>query len=336
MKEGRFNLAETGFILVAIPLVFQLVLSFPLSDTLSKIERQTLARLRSTRIISAASQVSLEFYSIAAMLTLFRFTRDPAIADSYRASRRAANETGEYLILLTSDRPEQRERAEKVNKLGDEAAAIVSGFEHSMEMGMSAVIEASRFRHQVNRIFVPMINELDALVKEERLRLTGEQPDFDRLFRVIAIGFGANLLLSGFLALFFFRTIISRIDRLKYNLKRCAEREKLAPMLEGRDEFVRLDEAFHRMDEQLTAIENRKREFVAMINHDLRTPLTTLQYVVALALKGSYGDFSEEERAILAQQEEKIVQLVDYVNEFLADEKRKSEAAIRADNEDSH
>lgn len=270
------------------------------------------------------------------MLTLFRFTRDPAIADSYRTSRRAAKETGEYLILLTSDRPEQRERAEKVNKLGDEAAAIVSGFEHSMEMGLSAVIEASRFRHQVNRIFVPMINELDALVKEERLRLTGEQPNFDRLFKVIAIGFGANLLLSGFLAIFFFRAIISRIDRLKYNLKCCAAREKLAPTLEGRDEFVRLDEAFHRLDDQLTAIESRKREFVAMINHDLRTPLTTLQYVVALALKGSYGEFSEEERVTLAQQEEKLVELVDYINEFLADEKRKSAAEISTDSEVSH
>lgn len=331
LKNGVFNLAETGLILVAVPLIFQLVLSSQLSDALSKIEKQTLARLRSTAIISAASQVSLHFYSIASLLTLFRFTRDPAIADGYRNGKQAAKESGNYLIELTRDRPDQRERAEKVVSLGEEAAAIISEFERPMEMGMTAVLEAPRVRREINRIFVPIITELDTLVKQERQRLTGEQPDFDLLFKLMCVGFIANLFLSGFLALFFSRSIISRIDRLTANLRSCAERGELAPNLQGRDEFVNLDKAFHRMNDSLTAIESRKREFVAMINHDLRTPLTTLQYVVALALKGSYGEFSEDEKTQLAQQEEKLIELVDYINEFLADEKKESEARKSVD-----
>ena len=90
---------------------------------------------------------------------------------------------------------------------------------------------------------------------------------------------------------------------------------------------MHLDRVFHQFNDSLSSIERQKREFVAMINHDLRTPLTTLQYVLALALKGSYGEISEAEKETLLKQENELLKLVNYVNDFLTDEKKKAKSS---------
>lgn len=325
VKNGLFNLSETGLILVAVPLIFELGLAVALSDTLSKIEKQTISQLHSKSIVSNAGQINDGFYSMAMYLTLWKYTKDPGIGGQYKSAVAEAHDSVDRLIALTRDSPEQQARALKIRQYGIEADAVVAQFARPIVTGVLAMIEASAFRRELRKSFVPMLEELEVLVQEENNRLTKVKPDLQGLFKTICFGLLANLVLSCFLALFFARSIIARIDRLTDNLKSCAERTELAPTLQGRDEFVHLDKVFHQFNDSLTSIERQKREFVAMINHDLRTPLTTLQYVLALALRGSYGEFSEGQKEVLVKQEDELLNLVNYVNDFLAEEQKKAE-----------
>lgn len=75
----------------------------------------------------------------------------------------------------------------------------------------------------------------------------------------------------------------------------------------GNDELARLESAFHQMaariDRQVSELQqtdNLRRELVANISHDLRTPLTTLQgYLETLSLKNSSLTASERENYLL-------------------------------------
>jgi hypothetical protein len=325
VKNGLFTLSETGMILVAVPLIFELGLALTLSDTLSKIEKQTISQLHSKAIVSTAGQINNGFISMAMYLTWWKYSKDPSIGAQYQNAVAAAHDSVDRLILLTRDNPDQNARALKIRQYGLEADAVVARFAKPILSGVSALIEGPRFLREMRKSFVPMLEELEVLVQEENNTLTKVKPDLEGLFKTICFGLLANLLLSCFLALFFAKSIIARIDRLTYNLKCCAERTELPPTLQGRDEFVHLDRVFHQFNDSLTSIERQKREFVSMINRDLRTPLTTLQYVLALALRGSYGEFSERQKEVLLEQEDKLLNLVDYVNDFLAEEQKKAE-----------
>ncbi len=325
VKNGLFNLSETGLILVAVPLIFELGLALALSDTLSKIEEQTISQLHSKAIVSTAGQINNGFYSMAMYLTWWKYSKDPSIAGQYKNAVAEAHDSVDLLISLTRDNPEQNARALKIRQLGTDAESVVAQFAKPIVSGVSSMIEVVGFRRDLSKSFMPMLDELKVLVKEEENRSTNVNPDLDGLLKIVCFGLLANLLLSCYLALFFARSIIARIDRLTDNLKCCAERTELAPSLEGRDEFVHLDKVFHQFNDLLTSIERQKREFVAMINHDLRTPLTTLQYVLALALRGSYGELSEGQKEVLAKQENELLNLVNYVNDFLAEEVKKAE-----------
>ncbi|NTV89899.1 MAG: HAMP domain-containing histidine kinase, partial [Clostridiales bacterium] len=57
-------------------------------------------------------------------------------------------------------------------------------------------------------------------------------------------------------------------------------------VVEGRDEVGRLAEAFNNMKSQLSATERMRREFIANVSHDLRTPLTSINGLVEGMLEG--------------------------------------------------
>jgi signal transduction histidine kinase len=110
-------------------------------------------------------------------------------------------------------------------------------------------------------------------------------------------------------------------------MERCSRKQPLLPRLSGRDELKEFDDVLHNMNDSLIAVENRKREFVAMINHDLRTPLTALQYVLALALRGKYGQLSDAEIEAVTRQEIELQSMISSINEFLDSEKLNAAAA---------
>lgn len=117
---------------------------------------------------------------------------------------------------------------------------------------------------------------------------------------------------------------LRRLDR-KIQSYRSVE-ESDSPKIESGDELVRLEASFdamrERIDSQMREIEQidrHRRELVANVSHDLRTPLATLQgYLETVMLKGDRLD-DEKRREYLEvayRQSESLSRLVDQLFEL--------------------
>lgn len=64
-------------------------------------------------------------------------------------------------------------------------------------------------------------------------------------------------------------------------------------------------------------MERAKQEFVSMISHDIRTPLTSMQFTINLAIDGSYGELPDEAREQLALADRCGIKLLTLVGDLL-------------------
>ncbi|MBX9690521.1 MAG: cell wall metabolism sensor histidine kinase WalK [Candidatus Obscuribacterales bacterium] len=71
-------------------------------------------------------------------------------------------------------------------------------------------------------------------------------------------------------------------------------------------------------------IERMKREFVAMVSHDLRTPLTSIQGFLSLLEAGAFGDLSQSGMENLSIADSSISRLIKLINDLLDAERLES------------
>src|SRR5262249_11440128 len=75
-------------------------------------------------------------------------------------------------------------------------------------------------------------------------------------------------------------------------------------------------------------IELLKREFVSMVSHDLRTPLTSVQGTLALFSRGVYGEIPQPGMLRLASAEKSTRRLIKLVNDLLEIEKLEADGLL--------
>jgi signal transduction histidine kinase len=157
-----------------------------------------------------------------------------------------------------------------------------------------------------------------------------QQDSHKSLQTLIWIGIVFNLLLVLALALVagIERNIRSRLMVLVENTHRLAKQQPLLPPVGGTDEIAHLDKVFTDMAQALEEarkqreeIERLKQEFVSMISHDLRTPLTSIQVFVSMLAKGMYGDIGDKIKDKASMADRNASRLIRLINDLLDMEK---------------
>jgi signal transduction histidine kinase len=123
----------------------------------------------------------------------------------------------------------------------------------------------------------------------------------------------ASLLAVGF-SLYGAAPLARRVEQLRRGTARLAEGDLGAKVLVGgRDELARLAEDFNRMAQKLEEAEKARRDLVAAVSHDLRTPLASARALIEAVADGVVEDPETQARYLASARSEleKLGRLVD-------------------------
>jgi signal transduction histidine kinase len=81
--------------------------------------------------------------------------------------------------------------------------------------------------------------------------------------------------------------------------------------------LIRRDLELSRANEKLQQLDRMKSEFVALVTHQLRTPLSGIKWSLSMLLNGEMGDLSPEQRTYLLKTYESNERMITLINDLL-------------------
>lgn len=324
----NLKLSHKGIVLVSVPLLFELIFVSLLFVMLQKSEELSALESKSRGIIGAASNVSKALYDGGIELLSYYFSRETVHIERYDKFIKPLPEYFETLWRLTSGNTRQRQHVETIQKLSNKVLFVYTQYGRPANVGggmVGAFIGINNFRHKWEDSYSVLLEEVHNLTQEEQAELTKITAAVEQAKSAVRIilyaGIAFNVFLTLALAIFFAKGITNRLAVLSDNALKLQRRQKLNPVLVGTDEIAALDKTFHEVADALYRAEQQKQEFISMISHDLRSPLSSLQMTLALVVKGSYGTLTDIGRTRVSKAERSIERLISLISELLDIEK---------------
>lgn len=323
IKDENLSLRKKAYILILVPLVFQIIFVAVLAFLLNQAERDVQREAHSRNIAAEANSLLRHFIEAATAVHAYKATRFAGYAASFeRVSQQIPDE---ILVLkrLMLDDPKQQDSLARVEALGRNAVEVLSRAKILISKSNDEIspFEAISIRKDLETNVNQITRELSDLIEEQKAlqRKDVHAEERSRWLVVYALlGFVAlNILVAIGLASYFNRGTSTRLEVLMDNTSRLARGEKLTPPLAGRDEIGHLDHVFHDMADALEKAARHKQELIAMVSHDLRTPLTSVQASLTLLSEGALGDLTPRVNKEVRVAENNTSRLINLINDLL-------------------
>ncbi|HEY9777528.1 MAG TPA: HAMP domain-containing sensor histidine kinase [Planktothrix sp.] len=122
----------------------------------------------------------------------------------------------------------------------------------------------------------------------------------------------------------FGRTIARRLAITSDNTVRLSQGASLNQPVDGDDEIAQLDQAFHHMASELARAQRRKQEYISMISHDIRTPLTSVYGSIEYLESGYGGELNDRGSGMTERALRNLERVLQMINSLLLIEQLES------------
>ena len=327
-KRRRFSLKlmHIGLILVAVPLVFELLFVSKLSQLLEQVEKERQKESEAREVQTRVNRVLSLLITLGGRMGAYAFTRGGEYLVQYRRNRDDLIQQMRRLDEITMNKPEAHAALRKIHHV------INTSFNDFRDIGQMVKegngVTAVRSLRDMRDLVKLVSEDFDAILSEteniEKLQAENQAQDRARIKNLMAYFIVLNILLAVALALYFTRGTTNRLKVVMENTAHLASGEPLKPPVSGGDEIAELDQVFRRMAKALAESEAHKQELIAIVSHDLRSPLTSVQGVLLLLSTGMYGELSEHGQEQLEVADRSIGTLITLINDLLDIEKMKA------------
>jgi signal transduction histidine kinase len=132
---------------------------------------------------------------------------------------------------------------------------------------------------------------------------------------------------------YFCRRVTTRLSVLRASAASLAAGQPVVASLTEHDEIKQLESNLIDLSRELTLAQERKQDFLAVVSHDLRSPLTSIGVTLEMFNEGVYGDLVPTLATDLKRQQNNLEQLIAFISDML--DLDKIEAGLMQSNQSS-
>jgi signal transduction histidine kinase len=315
------KISHKGLILVAVPLVFEIAFVVCLIQMLKTAEKEAAELAQSRAIVACSSELDKSIGYAGYALSSWKVTQSDRLVKRYDALVARSLKLCDRLTELSKNNDRLRQHAARIKDVTDRIISLTSNFRRPNDSAMLMLMNKGTYLAQLERAYEALYDETQALTDEEEKIQVGSSNSEIRskviIYALIDLAVVLNVALTIALAIYFSRSITKRLGILTENTQLLAQGNSLNAPVTGQDEIASLDRVFHSMAKDLRDTEQRKQDFVSMITHDLRTPLTSMRTVSTTLAEGADVRQDEEDRQRISVLERSLDRMINLVNDLL-------------------
>lgn len=321
------RLKQQTFLLLSVPLFFEVMFICVLMQALYNAEQEFLAEAQNREISMCVNNIMRDMLQAVTQLgsrylvkkTDFQISQVGNLLEDILEQRATLKK------LIANDAARKKQFAEFNSALDtqlvtfDEFRDVMSGH-HDLE-ALQVLRKLNALLSTVNESGSEIIQNYERRGEKRKLAIVHSR---QRVRMIILFGAGFNLLLVAGLGLWTVRFSLSRLKTLMQNNERLAQHQVLLEPISGNDEYAELDRTFHSMAFALDEAKKKEREFVSMLSHDIRSPLGGLQSTLELFSMGRFGELNEKGRTALSKADLAICRILSLTEGLLELDKLES------------
>ena len=140
----------------------------------------------------------------------------------------------------------------------------------------------------------------------------------DDLVRFTWWALGMALSIGLIVPLVIYRSITRDLGRIKKGIQRISNGDFSFKLpIDSRDELGVLANSFNEMTARLQELDDMKSEFISIVSHELKTPLTSMKEAANLLLEGVGGTLADKQHRLVSIMNQGIMRLLRIIDELL-------------------